>query len=342
MNPVNKRGGPCSSLKAPVDLTFSSKKAGDAGRKRHRDAAGKPVGHMAVKRAKTEKTSFEPDSDIYNRFYKSLSKFCLQDTFKKQVGKFETCSGSDEHYVKAFMESYNITQLKIGSILKAGGAFGINALEHYAVYIGFGKIVHFTGGTAENIGGEIKIENLIRYPQLMAAASGKLARPVNSGTARTVNVVDNCFMREHPNLKPVEDPALLKIEVENPPDALSGVRVLGKVLQHVGETDYNIKNKNCEHLARGIATGKYTSTQSAKIERYAQEIERCLIPGFAVFANDICNGVCKAVQGLNKAKKGTGEGDLKKVVSGAGEVMEGVGEAVSAGKKLAGRTCIIQ
>jgi len=127
--------------------------------------------------------------------------------------------------------NYLYNRLKIGNVLFVDNYFaGLNAYQHYGVYIGNGKVVHF----APPEGQEISIINL---PE----------------------VFGNSFIYETTLEKFLNGRAL---QIDNNIEyKFSEQEIIQRARSRIGEKGYNLALNNCEHFARWCVTGESVSYQ---------------------------------------------------------------------------------
>ena len=139
---------------------------------------------------------------------------------------------------------HHFHELKVGSQLKYEGAFGISRsflgkihpkLQdytpcHYAVYIGDGKIIHFTGG-----------HNTINF--------------------REAKIVEDSLENFHLSAKKKGSPVF----IYNNPEADSPDIIQRRCQEVLGKKGYDIFNNNCEHIANYCITGNRICSQKNKI-----------------------------------------------------------------------------
>eukprot|EP00286_Rhodomonas_abbreviata_P013874 CAMPEP_0181336728 /NCGR_PEP_ID=MMETSP1101-20121128/27589_1 /TAXON_ID=46948 /ORGANISM="Rhodomonas abbreviata, Strain Caron Lab Isolate" /LENGTH=474 /DNA_ID=CAMNT_0023447073 /DNA_START=207 /DNA_END=1631 /DNA_ORIENTATION=- len=122
--------------------------------------------------------------------------------------------------------------LQPGDHLRVRGVAGLMALTHHALYVGNGRIMHFTGGVTDKVNATCKVDSLRALH--------------NYGRGKNVR---------------------MEI-VEHPEDALPRDIIVARALSRVGETGYNLFSNNCEHLVYWCITGK---TSSQQVERFLSD-----------------------------------------------------------------------
>lgn len=120
--------------------------------------------------------------------------------------------------------NYLFDKLSIGSVLFVDNYFaGLNTYQHYGVYIGNGKVIHF----APLEGQEISMENGIIHETTLEK-----------------------FLNER----------ALKIDM-NIEKIFSENEIVQRARSRLGEKGYNLFTNNCEHFARWCVTGESVSYQ---------------------------------------------------------------------------------
>jgi hypothetical protein len=121
-----------------------------------------------------------------------------------------------------------VWQLKPGDHLRVKGVAGFVSLTHHALYLGDGRIMHFTGGVTEKANATIKVDTLHKLSKYMTQVGHKACR---------IEVVPH------------------------PSNALERREIVERALSLVGQTGYNLFSKNCEHVVLWCVTGEEHSYQ---------------------------------------------------------------------------------
>uniref|UniRef100_A0A7S0E9Q2 phospholipase A2 n=1 Tax=Hanusia phi TaxID=3032 RepID=A0A7S0E9Q2_9CRYP len=122
-----------------------------------------------------------------------------------------------------------VWRLQPGDHLKVRGVAGFRALTHHAIYLGDGKIMHFTGGVTDKANATCKIDSL-----------------------RTIYNYG-------------KDKGMQVEVVEHPVDALPREVIVQRAKSRVGETGYNLFSKNCEHVVNWCIRGEMHSLQIQRL-----------------------------------------------------------------------------
>ncbi|EKX41121.1 hypothetical protein GUITHDRAFT_142271 [Guillardia theta CCMP2712] len=120
-------------------------------------------------------------------------------------------------------------RLQPGDHLKVRGVAGFRALTHHAIYLGDGKIMHFTGGVTDKANATCKIDSLRTI--------------YNYGKAKGMHIE----------------------VVDHPPNALPREVIVERAKSRVGETGYNLFSKNCEHVVNWCIRGEMHSMQIQRL-----------------------------------------------------------------------------
>lgn len=121
-----------------------------------------------------------------------------------------------------------VWSLEPGDHLRVRGVAGLMALTHHALYLGEGRIMHFTGGVTDKANATIRVDTLHTLYKFTQSIGNK-----------------NCRIHVVPH----------------PPDALPREVIVQRALSREGETGYNLFEKNCEHVVYWCITGKQYSDQ---------------------------------------------------------------------------------
>ena len=128
-----------------------------------------------------------------------------------------------------------VWRLAPGDHLRVNGVAGFMALTHHAIYLGDGRIMHFTGGVTDKGNATIKVDTLRKLHKFTKSVGHKQCR----------------------------------IEViPHPEGALPREQIVERALSRVGETGYNLLSKNCEHVVHWCITGQELSLQ---VNRFTQD-----------------------------------------------------------------------
>lgn len=141
--------------------------------------------------------------------------------------------------------------------LKAGDVIGVSrgVYEHYGIYAGDGKVVHYAGNGSD-FNGEISIREapfncFIKDSREYFVLSFEEKYPV----------------RIHSSTKFISsgDNDLSSIDRRK---VYSSQETLQRAYSRIGESRYSLISNNCEHFALWCKTGKAVSTQVIKFARY--------------------------------------------------------------------------
>ncbi len=156
-----------------------------------------------------------------------------------------------------------IQRLTAPDFIKPGDVLGVsrNGLyEHYAIYMGEGRVIHYCGETRD-FGGKVTIHeapfsDFIKDSDTFFVVWFDDGRPVkiqkstsflfNSG----VDFYNGTFQRKKRNVYSLEE-------------------TMKRAKSRIGEADYNLATNNCEHFAMWCKTGVAESSQVSHILNYA-------------------------------------------------------------------------
>ena len=183
-----------------------------------------------------------------NNFLDDLTRTVIQKPFFSKKRRKKACD---------FIRMVSDSELRKGDVIgvhRIGGAY-----DHYGIYTGRGKVIHFSN-EGSDFGGDIRV----RRATLSQFKDG----------ADNVFVVDFEAYRDY-----VENPELFdfrglfklafddlfdnKITIYSPEETVK--RAEGKL----GESNYNLVFNNCEHFAVWCKTGKRESSQ---VQRFLEAI----------------------------------------------------------------------
>lgn len=140
--------------------------------------------------------------------------------------------------------NYLFNRLHIGSVVFVDQYFaGLNAFQHYGIYIGNEKVIHF----APAEGQELDIFNLQES-------------------------FDNAVIHET-TLENFLKGRALQIDMNIKPE-FSEQEIVQRAKSRLGEKNYNLLLNNCEHLARWCVTGEHVSYQ---INNLPQKIDSTIL-----------------------------------------------------------------
>jgi hypothetical protein len=121
--------------------------------------------------------------------------------------------------------NYLFYKLNIGSLLYVDNYFiNYNAYQHYGVYIGNGKVIHF----APLEGHDISFKNAVIHETTLSD-----------------------FLKGRP----------LQIDTRSIEKKFPGDEIVKRARSRLGRKNYNLLTNNCEHFARWSATGEHVSFQ---------------------------------------------------------------------------------
>ena len=141
--------------------------------------------------------------------------------------------------------------------LKAGDVIGVSrgAYEHYAIYAGNGKVIHYAGETSD-FNGKVSIheapfEEFLKgnSEYFVISFEGKYPVKIHSSTKFiSGGYFDCCDIKWKGKYSPTE--------------------TLKRAYSRIGEAKYSVIKNNCEHFALWCKTGNAESTQVKMIARY--------------------------------------------------------------------------
>jgi len=127
-----------------------------------------------------------------------------------------------------------VWSLQPGDHLRVKGVAGFMALTHHAIYLGNGRIMHFTGGVTDKANATVQIDTLTRLHKFTQSIGHKACR---------IEVVP------HPH------------------NALPRDKIVERAISREGEMGYNLFSKNCEHVVLWCISGEEQSLQVALAHR---------------------------------------------------------------------------
>lgn len=145
--------------------------------------------------------------------------------------------------------------------LKPGDVIGVSrgAYEHYGIYVGNRKVIHYAG-VESDFGGRVSIheapfDEFIKSSKnyFVISFDGKYPVKIQSSTKFIVNSIFDCGSRKY-NTYSVEE-------------------TLKRAYSRIGEKKYSLLINNCEHFAMWCKTGVSESTQVRKMLRYVSRKE---------------------------------------------------------------------
>lgn len=182
----------------------------------------------------------------------------------------------DENNIRKAWGSPAVMQEKFkrltrGEFLELGDVVGVlrkNMYEHYAVYIGEGKVVHYSGNNAD-FNGEISIQvdTLKRFLKndddyFVLFFDKSLATPRKIQVRTAFNLNDMAYENQ-----------LLFGEKKNR-KVYSAKETVERALSRVGEKNYNLVTNNCEHFAIWCKTGVAESFQVKRVVNTILDMRR--------------------------------------------------------------------
>lgn len=141
--------------------------------------------------------------------------------------------------------------------LRAGDVIGVSrgAYEHYAIYAGEGRIIHYAGETSDFKGRvsihEAPFEEFLKGVREYFVISFEGRYPVKIHSS-TKFISGGCF-----------DCCDIKWKGKYSPE-----ETLKRAYSRIGESKYSVIKNNCEHFALWCKTGNAESTQVKLIARY--------------------------------------------------------------------------
>ena len=142
--------------------------------------------------------------------------------------------------------------------LRPGDVIGVSrgAYEHYAIYIGNGRIIHYAGENSDFKGKvsihEAPFEEFLKSNKDYFVVSFEGEYPVRLQSS--TNFISNGFF-EYSNNR------VKKV--------YSAEETVQRAYSRIGETKYSLLNNNCEHFAMWCKTRKSESMQVKLMARYA-------------------------------------------------------------------------
>ena len=121
-----------------------------------------------------------------------------------------------------------VWSLQPGDHLRVKGVAGFMALTHHAIYLGNGRIMHFTGGVTDKANATVRIDTLARLHKFTQSIGH---------TACRIEVIPH------------------------PPNALPRDKIIERAISREGEVGYNLFSKNCEHVVLWCINGEEQSLQ---------------------------------------------------------------------------------
>ncbi len=141
-------------------------------------------------------------------------------------------------------------RLTSSDFLRAGDVIGVSrgAYEHYAIYAGKGRVIHYAGETSDLTGRvsihEAPFENFLKDSTDYFVVSFEGRYPVKI-YAQTRFIPVNFFDSRNIKRKRIYSPR----------------ETLKRAYSRIGECKYNMISNNCEHFAMWCKTGSAKSTQ---------------------------------------------------------------------------------
>ena len=142
-----------------------------------------------------------------------------------------------------------VWSLQPGDHLRVKGVAGFMALTHHAIYLGNGRIMHFTGGITDKVNASVRIDTLSRLHRFTQSIGH---------TACRIEVVPH------------------------PPNALPRDKIVERAISREGEMGYNLFSKNCEHVVLWCISGEEQSLQVAGGHRVRAASWRLFSPSTGV------------------------------------------------------------
>ncbi|MCL2264612.1 MAG: lecithin retinol acyltransferase family protein [Treponema sp.] len=139
---------------------------------------------------------------------------------------FDSMIKNQENKIKIINDPFNylFDKLSAGSVLFVDNYFlGLNTYQHYGVYIGNGKVIHF----APYEGQEISMENGVIHETTLEVFLNGRAMQIDQGAGKR----------------------------------FSEYEIIQRARSRIGEKGYNLLTNNCEHFARWCVTGESVSYQ---------------------------------------------------------------------------------
>lgn len=165
--------------------------------------------------------------------------FCAQNNAPLNTSPvvYLTCSNRGNRRVKWIGGYSDLTMLDLrymspGTQLSYAGAFGIEAMHHHALYIGHGKVIHFSGGHAN--------DDKRNATVILESLKDFIANVVKTKCT---------FVKRH----------------ERSADADDTEAIVDRCLELVGTKSYNLMNNNCEDLVEYCLTGQRRSRQREQL-----------------------------------------------------------------------------
>lgn len=199
-----------------------------------------------------------PDDPFWKTISRNNSWKCQQSIFSRRVrvispSNVQMANGSR----RAMLEKMG--RLADGEFLRRGDMIGVsrNGLyEHYAIYIGKGRVIHYCGAGAD-FGGEVTIHEAPFSEFLKDSKTFFLVwfdegRPVKIRSSTSflqyapLDVYDVMFQRKQRRVFTAEE-------------------TVQRAQSRLGEENYNPVTNNCEHFAMWCRTGIAESGQVKKI-----------------------------------------------------------------------------
>ena len=150
-----------------------------------------------------------------------------------------------------------IERLTSSEFLRAGDVIGVSrgAYEHYAIYAGGGRVIHYAGEAADFKGRisihEAPFEEFLKNSSdyFVVSFAGRFPVKIHSATKFISGVCfDSCDMNWKGKYSPKE--------------------TLKRAYSRIGETRYSVITNNCEHFAMWCKTGIAESTQVRMIAKH--------------------------------------------------------------------------
>ncbi len=150
-----------------------------------------------------------------------------------------------------------LERLTSSDFLRTGDVIGVSrgAYEHYAVYAGNGRVIHYAGESAD-FSGKISIHEA-PFEEFLK----------NSTDYFVVTFEGRYPVKIHASTKFISDSCLNCCNIEWK-EKFSPEETLKRAYSRVGECKYSIVTNNCEHFAMWCKTGNAESTQVRRIAQY--------------------------------------------------------------------------
>lgn len=148
-------------------------------------------------------------------------------------------------------------RLTSDDFLRAGDVIGVSrgAYEHYAIYAGDGKVIHYAGETTD-FKGKVSIHEAL-FDEFLKGSSDYFV----------ISFEGRYPVKIYSSIKFISGGCFDCCDIKWK-DQYSPEETLKRAYSRIGETKYSVIKNNCEHFALWCKTGTAESTQVRLIARY--------------------------------------------------------------------------